>query len=288
MTKGIILSGGTGSRLHPLTAGVSKQLMPVYDKPMIYYPLSTLMIAGITDILIITTAQDQAAFQKLLNDGSQWGISLKYEIQQKPEGIAQALIIGRDFIGDDNIALILGDNLFYGDGLSLKLQSCAKNQTGATVFGYWVEDPSCYGVLEFDAESCPKAIVEKPSKPRSHYAVTGLYFYDNQALEMAQQLTPSARGELEISDLNQLYLNKDQLNVVKLSRGTAWLDTGTFDSLLDAGNFIRIIETRQGQKIGCVEEVAFRQGFISADQLKILANNAKSSSYGQYLMRLID
>lgn len=287
-TKGIILAGGTGSRLHPLTKAVSKQLMPVYDKPMIYYPLSTLMLAGIQEILIITTPQDQAAFQSLLGDGSQWGIQLSYAIQEEPKGIAQALTVGREFIGDSSVALILGDNLFHGDCLSEKLMSAMNQTAGATVFGYWVDDPHRYGVVEFDRSAKVVSLVEKPVKPASNYAVTGLYFYDNQAVSLVEELEPSARGELEITDLNRVYLERNELHVIKLGRGTAWLDTGTHESLLDAGNFIRIIEKRQGQKVGCVEEVAFQCGLIPREQLRLLAMQLQKSDYGQYLLRLLD
>lgn len=286
-TKGIILAGGTGSRLYPLTMGVSKQLMPVYDKPMIYYPLSTLMISGIREILIITTPEDQAAFKRVLGSGEQWGVSFEYAIQAKPEGIAQALKIGASFIGEDSVALILGDNLFHGDGLSLKLQAAAKQREGATVFGYWVDCPQRYGVVEFDDRGIAKSLEEKPEKPKSNYAVTGLYFYDNRAVSLVNELRSSARGELEITDLNQLYLEQGALRVQRLSRGNAWLDTGTHDSLLDAGEFIRIIERRQGQKIGCVEEVAYYQGFIDDQQLLSLSEQTLSSGYGLYLQGLV-
>lgn len=287
-TKGIVLAGGTGSRLHPLTKGVSKQLMPVYDKPMCYYPLSTLMLAGINEILIITTPQDQISFQKLLGDGSQWGIQLSYAVQARPNGIAQALIIGREFIGQDCVALILGDNLFHGDCLHEQLQTAMQQVCGATIFGYWVDDPNRYGVAEFDAQSNVIALTEKPASPKSNYAVTGLYFYDNKVISLVDELRLSARGELEITDLNTLYLTRGELKVVKLGRGTAWLDTGTHDSLLDAGNFIRIIEKRQGQKIGCLEEIAYNQGFITRTELLALAQSIQSSEYGQYLLRLLE
>ncbi|MFN5745472.1 MAG: glucose-1-phosphate thymidylyltransferase RfbA [Methylococcaceae bacterium] len=286
-TKGIILAGGSGTRLHPLTHVVSKQLLPVYDKPMIYYPLSVLMLAGIRDVLIITTPMDAPMFQHLLGDGSQWGISIQYREQPNPEGLAQAFIIGRDFVGHDPSCLILGDNIFYGHGLSEDLQRAAARTEGATVFGYWVKDPERYGVAEFDASGRVVGLVEKPKAPRSNYAVTGLYFYDNQVLDMAADLKPGARGELEITDINTLYLAQQQLHVEKLGRGVAWLDTGTHDSLLQAGNFIQTIEERQGLKICCPEEIAWGQGWISSEQLAAQAEPLRKSNYGEYLLNLL-
>lgn len=286
--KGIILAGGSGTRLHPLTASVSKQLMPVYDKPMIYYPLATLMLAGIREILIITTPRDQAAFQHLLGDGSQWGMTLEYAVQPNPDGLAQAFLIGERFIGDRPVALVLGDNIFYGGGLSQKLQAASQHTSGATVFAYYVQDPERYGVVTFDASGRAIDIEEKPANPRSQFAVTGLYFYDNDIVRIAKSIQPSARGELEITDCNRVYLNEGRLNVQVLSRGTAWLDTGTHNSLLDAANFIRVVEERQGLKVACPEEIAYRLGFINADQLMELAQPLRKSGYGQYLMALLD
>jgi glucose-1-phosphate thymidylyltransferase len=285
--KGIILAGGSGTRLHPLTYVLSKQLLPVYDKPMIYYPLSVLMLAGLRDILIITTPEDAPLFQKLLSDGSQWGISIQYREQPKPEGLAQAFIIGREFIGKNRCCLILGDNIFYGHGLSNYLQRAATQTEGATVFGYWVSDPERYGVAEFDSAGRVVGLVEKPKHPKSNYAVTGLYFYDNQVVDMAADLKPSARGELEITDINNLYLAREQLRVAKLGRGIAWLDTGTHDSLLQASNFIQTIEERQGLKICCPEEIAWTQGWIGAAELEAQAEVLRKSRYGEYLLQLL-
>jgi glucose-1-phosphate thymidylyltransferase len=286
--KGIILAGGLGTRLSPSTRSISKQLLPVYDKPMIYYPLCTLMQAGISDILIITTRHELAMFQHLLGDGSQWGISLSYAAQEKPDGIAQAFIIGEKFIGQDAVCLILGDNILYGDGLSDKLRHAAKQSEGATIFGYYVADPERYGVIHFDKHNHPIDIIEKPTTHTSHYAVIGLYFYDNNVINIAKQLTPSARGELEITDVNRHYLSQKKLYIEKLGRGVAWLDTGTHKSLLDAANFIYVLEQRQGLKIGSPEEVAWRIGLIPTHQLEKLASSQVKSGYGEYLLNLID
>lgn len=287
-SKGIILAGGSGTRLYPLTKSVSKQLMPVYDKPMIFYPLSTLMLAGVTEFLIITTPQDNAGFKNLLGDGSDWGISIEYAVQENPDGLAQAFIIGEEFIGDSSVALILGDNLFFGENMSKDmLQAAANQQCGATVFGYHVQDPQAYGVVEFDANGKAISLEEKPENPKSQYAVPGLYFYDNRVVEIAKQIKPSPRGELEITDINKVYLEDETLNVQILSRGTAWLDTGTHDSLLDASHFIATIEKRQGLKVCCPEEIAFRLGLISADQLAALAEPMKKNGYGQYLFSVL-
>jgi glucose-1-phosphate thymidylyltransferase len=287
MRKGIILAGGSGTRLHPLTQVVSKQLMPVYDKPMIYYPLSVLMLAGIQDILIITTPNDQMQFQQLLGDGTQWGINIQYAVQPKPEGLAQAFIIGKEFVGNAPVTLILGDNIFYGEGLSTRLNKVALQTDGATVFGYYVKDPERYGVVDFDDQGNALSLEEKPKAPKSHYAVTGLYFYDNSVLDIAKEITPSDRGELEITSVNQVYLEQGNLTVEILKRGTAWLDTGTHASLLDAANYIRVIEKRQGLRIACPEEIAWRMKYISTDQLLNLAEPLKKSGYGQYLANVI-
>lgn len=286
--KGIILAGGSGTRLHPLTCSVSKQLMPVYDKPMIYYPVSTLMLAGIRDILIITTPKDRASFQNLLGDGSQWGVHFQYAEQPSPDGLAQAFVIGEHFIGDDNACLILGDNIYYSEGLSDKLASVATRQSGATVFGYYVNDPQRYGVVSFDSNGKVIDIEEKPQKPKSSYAVTGLYFYDNDVVEIAKTIQPSPRGELEITDVNKVYLERGDLHVELLGRGTAWLDTGTHDSLFDAANFIKLIEERQGLKICCPEEIAYRKGYINEAQLEQLINPLRKSGYGLYLQRILE
>lgn len=286
MRKGIILAGGSGSRLHPLTIPVSKQLMPVYDKPMIYYPLSTLMLTGIRETLIITTPEDQASFHKLLGDGAQWGITLTYAVQPNPDGLAQALIIAEDFLEDGPSCLILGDNIFYGHALEDSLRDADARYNGATVYGYWVVDPERYGVVTFDNQGKAVSIEEKPDKPKSNFAVTGLYFYDSDAPAYAKSLKPSPRGELEITDLNRVYLEAGTLTVERLERGTAWLDTGTYNSLLDAAHFVRILEERQGLKVCCPEEIAWRRGFISDDQLLETAGRLEKSSYGAYLKRL--
>ncbi len=286
--KGIILAGGAGSRLHPLTLSVSKQLMPVYDKPMIYYPLSTLMSAGIRDTLLITTPEDQPAFQKLLGDGSQWGITLSFEVQPTPAGLAQAFVIGENFIDGQSVSLILGDNIFYGHGLGTQLQAAAQQSSSATVFAYHVKDPERYGVVHFDGDGKALGIEEKPAKPKSNYAVTGLYFYDERVVEFAKNLKPSARGELEITDINRLYLDDGSLNVEVLGRGAAWLDTGTHDSLIEAAQFVQIIERRQGLKICCPEEIAYKNGFIDAKQVAVLAENLGKSGYGEYLRDMLE
>ncbi len=286
--KGIVLAGGAGTRLYPITRAVSKQLLPVYDKPMVYYPLSTLMLAGIRKILLITTPEDLPAFQRLLGDGSQWGLELQYAVQARPEGIAQAFLIGRDFIGSDHVALVLGDNIFYGQGFQGMLARVAARPEGATVFAYPVKDPQRYGVVELDPTGRPLSIVEKPAQPKSRYAVTGLYFYDNEVVSIAAALRPSARGELEITDVNRAYLERDRLYVELFGRGFAWLDTGTHDSLLQAANFIQTIEHRQGWKVACLEEIAWRKGFISRDQFAALAAQYRGSTYGQYLLELLE
>jgi glucose-1-phosphate thymidylyltransferase len=283
--KGIILAGGSGTRLYPITMGISKQLMPIYDKPMIYYPLSTLMLAGIKDILVITTPEDQSQFMRLLGDGSQWGCNIVYEQQAKPNGLAQAFVIGEKFIGNDSVALVLGDNIFYGSGFSKMLQEAA-NPNGAVIFAYPVSDPERYGVVEFDKDFNAISIEEKPVQPKSHYAVPGLYFYNNAVVDIAKNIQPSPRGEYEITDVNRVYMEQTQLKVVTLDRGFAWLDTGTFDSLHDASEYVRVIEKRQGLKIGCPEEIAWRMGFIDDAQLKKLASNLHKSGYGVYLSQL--
>lgn len=285
--KGIILAGGSGTRLYPITLGTSKQLLPVYDKPMIYYPLSVLMLAGIRDILIITTPEDQANFKRALGTGEQFGINLSYEVQPTPDGLAQAFIIGEEFIGDSNVCLVLGDNIFYGQGFTPKLKQAAQRYEGATVFGYQVKDPERFGVVEFDDKKRAISIEEKPEKPKSHFAVTGLYFYDNSVVDIAKQVTPSHRGELEISDINRAYLEQGKLNVELLGRGFAWLDTGTHESLLEAAQFVETIEKRQGYKIACLEEIAFNLGWLCRDQLLAQADQLRKNGYGEYLLDLL-
>jgi glucose-1-phosphate thymidylyltransferase len=285
--KGILLAGGSGTRLYPITRVVSKQLLPVYDKPMIYYPLSVLMLAGIREILVISTPEDLPKFKTLLSDGSQWGLTFSYAEQPRPEGIAQAFLIGRDFIGDDPVCLILGDNIFYGHGLPEKLDTALKRRRGATVFGYWVKNPQRYGVVSFDRAGRAVGIQEKPEKPSSHWAVTGLYFYDPQVVDIAAGLKPSPRGELEITDVNRAYLDRQQLFVEKMGRGIAWLDTGTHESMMRAGNFIEIIEQRQGLKVACIEEIAYYMGYIDAEQVLRLAQSLRGNSYGQYLIDMV-
>ncbi len=285
--KGIILAGGSGTRLYPLTRAVSKQLVPIYDKPMIYYPLSSLMLAGIREVLIITTPHEQEAFKRLLGDGKEIGLQISYAQQPRPEGIAQAFLIGSDFIGSSRVALALGDNIFYGHGFTDYLRRAAQRRFGATVFGYWVREPERYGVVEFDAEDRAVSIEEKPSQPRSSYAVTGLYFYDNQVVDITAHLQPSRRGELEITDVNRVYLERKSLHVERLGRGIAWLDTGTHESLVQATNFIQAIEERQGLKVACLEEIAFRMGYITADEVSRLAGAMKNSAYGQYLLDIL-
>jgi len=285
--KGIVLAGGSGTRLHPITRGISKQLIPIYDKPMVYYPMSTLMLAGIREILLISTPDDLPSFRRLFGDGGQLGLRMSYAEQPRPEGLAQAFRIGRDFVGSDRVALALGDNVFYGHGFSEVLTRAAATEKGATVFGYWVRDPERYGVVEFDAQGRAIGIEEKPAKPRSHYAVTGLYFYDNRVIEIAARLVPSARGELEITDVNRAYLEQGSLRVELLGRGVAWLDTGTYESLLQACNFVETVQERQGLRIACLEEIAFRKGWISRTELLALSGTMKSS-YGSYLRSLAE
>jgi glucose-1-phosphate thymidylyltransferase len=286
--RGIILAGGSGTRLYPATKGISKQLLPIYNKPMIYYPLSSLMLSGIKDVLIITTPEEQDAFKRLLKDGSWIGMNISYAVQPNPEGLAQSFIIGKEFIGNDRVALALGDNIFYGHGLPEQFKNAAERTDGATVFGYEVKDPERYGVVEFDAAGKPTSIVEKPSEPKSHYAVTGLYFYDNEVVDIACNLKPSARGELEITDVNAIYLEREKLFAEKMGRGVAWFDTGTYDSLIQASVFVQSIEERQGLMISCLEEIAYHNGYISADELRVQAEKMSKNSYGQYLLKVLE
>ena len=286
--KGIVLAGGAGTRLHPITLGVSKQLLAIYDKPMIYYPISVLMLAGIREILIITTPEDQSSFRHLLGDGSRFGVRFSYEVQPKPEGLAQAFLIGESFIGTDSVSLVLGDNIFYGANLGSIVRNATARKTGATVFGYYVSDPERFGVVEFDKDFHVLSIEEKPKQPKSHYAVTGLYFYDNDVIRIAKSIRPSARGELEITAVNNEYLERGDLHVERLGRGFAWLDTGTYDSMLDAGNFIRTIETRQGLQVACLQEIAYDNGWMTKEQIRQTCANLGKTNYSQYLMRLIE
>ena len=285
--KGIVLAGGAGTRLHPITCGVSKQLLAIYDKPMIYYPISVLMLAGIREILIITTPEDQSGFLRLLGDGSRFGVRFSYEVQPKPEGLAQAFLIGESFIGGDSVSLVLGDNIFYGANLGAIVRNAAARKTGATVFGYYVSDPERFGVVEFDHNFNARSIEEKPKRPKSHYAVTGLYFYDNDVVRIAKNIRPSARGELEITSVNNEYLKRGALHVERLGRGYAWLDTGTHDSMLDAGNFIRTIETRQGLQVACLQEIAYDNGWMTKEQIRVSCSDLLKTDYGNYLMRMI-